>query len=123
MQTIRMSQANAPMVHSDDTPPNAVIHLNDLPPVARPAPPSSGNARADQKYQQQQDKLTTKQTQQRQSLQQKQESERRSNANPAQTQQQERRHYQQTQQLSQKHQAQQQFLKAHQPQAKPKKQP
>lgn len=44
------------------------VHPNDLPPINRPTPPNSGNARADQKYQQQQEKMYAKQEQQRQKL-------------------------------------------------------
>jgi hypothetical protein len=115
-------RVEAPVMHSDNAPPRAVIHPKDLPPIVRPEPSNSGNIRADQKYQQQQDKLITKQTQERQNLQQKQDSQRRPNANPAQTQQLDQRHSQQTQQQSQKHQAQQQSLQTHQPKAEPKKQ-
>jgi hypothetical protein len=114
-------RAEAPAMHSDNAQPRAVVHPNDLPPFVRAAPSNSGNAKADQKYQQQQDKLIAKQTQERQNLQQKQESQRRPNADPAQSQQLDQRHSQQTQQLEQKHQGQQQSLQARQPQEKPKK--
>jgi hypothetical protein len=98
-----------------------VVHPNDLPAVARPAPVDSGNARADQKYQKQQDKLIAQQNQERNNLQQKQEAEHQAKATPAQAQQVEQKHAQQTQQLSQKHQAQQQSLQARQPQPRPRK--
>jgi hypothetical protein len=98
----------------------AAVHPNDLPPIVRPAPVNSGNARADKNYQKQQDKLIAKQTQQRQALQQKQEMEHqqlaRQKASDARTQQVEQKHQQQTQQLVQKHSAQQQSLQARQPQ-------
>jgi hypothetical protein len=100
-----------------------VVHPNDLPPLARPAPVNSGNAKADQKYEQQQDKLIAKQTQDRQNLQQKQDAEHQQltqqKASDARTQQVEQKHQQQTQQLSQRHTTQQQSLQAHQPQARP----
>jgi hypothetical protein len=96
------------------------VHPKDLAPIARPAPVNSGNAGADKKYEQQQDKLIAKQTQERQALQQKQDSEHqqlaRQKASDAKTQQVEQKHQQQTQQLVQKHTAQQQSLQARQPQ-------
>jgi hypothetical protein len=99
--------------------PRAVVHPNDLPAIARLAPVNSGNAKADQKYEQQQTNLIAKQTQERQQLQQKQESEHRPYATPAQTQQLEQRHSQQTQQMAQKHQVQQQSMQSRQPQSRP----
>ena len=103
------------------TTPRTVVHPNDLAPIARSAPSNSGNARADQKYQQQQDKLVAQQTQERQKLQQKQESQHQPHATQAKTQQLEQKHAQQTQQLSQKHEAQQQSMQSRQPQARPHK--
>jgi hypothetical protein len=98
------------------------VHPNELPPIARPAPVNSGNAKADKKYEQQQDKLVAQQTQDRQKLQQKQDAEHqqlsRQRASDARTQQVEQKHQQQTQQLVQKHSAQQQSLQARQPQAR-----
>ena len=96
----------------------AAIHPKDLPPIARPAPVNSGNAKADQKYEQQQDKLISKQNQERQSLQTKQDTEHQQKVNDAQTQKLEQQHQQQTQQLAQKHTSQQQSLQARQPQAR-----
>ena len=101
------------------TAPRAVVHPNDLPPIVRPAPVNSGNAKADQKYEQQQTNLIARQAHERQQLQQKQESEHSPNASPAQTQQVEQRHMQQTQQLAQKHQVQQQSMQSRQPQPRP----
>jgi hypothetical protein len=92
------------------------VHPNDLPAIARPAPVNSGNAKADQKYEQKQDQLIAKQTQERQQLQQKQDAEHQQKAN-ANTQKLEQKHQQQTQQLTQKHAAQQQTLQTRQPQA------
>jgi hypothetical protein len=89
----------------NDTRASAPVHPKDLPPVARPAAPQTGNPKLDQKYQQQQDKLVAKQTQDRQKLQQQQDREhqQQAKASPAQTQQLEQRHQQQTQQLQQRH--------------------
>jgi hypothetical protein len=53
----------------------APVHPNDLSSIARPAPVNSMNARADKKYEQQQDQLIARQNQQRQVLQRKQDSE------------------------------------------------
>jgi hypothetical protein len=113
-------RAEAPIAQSNSPQPRAAVHPNDLSPIARSAPSNSGNAKADQKYQQQQDKLVAQQTQERQKLQQKQQSEHRPNAGAAKTQQLEQKHSQQTQQLSQKHEAQQQSMQSRQPQAKPR---
>ncbi len=95
------------------------VHPRDLPPIARPAPADSGNARADQQYEQRQSQLIAKQTQERQALQQRQEAEHRQQPNAPQEL--EQRHQQQTQQQAQQHAAQQQRLETRQPQAKPKK--
>lgn len=79
---------------------------------------STGNAATDKKYQQQQEKLATKQNQEHQKLQQQQEKEHqqvaRTNASDAQKQQMEQRHTQQTQQLEQKHTVQQQKVQTKQ---------
>jgi hypothetical protein len=99
------------------TPPRAAVHPNDLPPIARPAPVISGNAKADKNYEQKQAKLIAKQTQERQRLQQKQDAEHQQKAN-ANAQALEQKHQQQTQKLAQKHTAQQQSLQARQPQAR-----
>lgn len=94
------------------------VHPNDLPAAERPAPPNTGNAKQDQKYQQQQNKLYAKQQQQRQQLQQKQEQEHQradqQKASDAQRQQMEQRHQQQTQHLQQQHTQQQQHLQQRQ---------
>jgi hypothetical protein len=112
------SHAGAPAAHP-------AVHPNDLPAADRPTPPNSGNAKADRKYQQQQDKLYAKQTQERQKLQQKQDQDHQrlaqQKASDAKTQQLEQKHAQQTQQLQQRHAAQQQSLQSHQaPAAKPR---
>jgi hypothetical protein len=81
---------------------NTAVHPKDLPPV-RAASAKTGNAKLDQKYQQQQDKLVAKQTQDRQKLQQKQDQEHqqltKQKANQGTMQQAEQRHQQQTQQM------------------------
>jgi hypothetical protein len=98
--------------------PGNVVHPNDLPARERPAPPMTGNAELDRKYQQQQEKLFARQDQERQRLQQKQEQDHqkmaRQNADEARKQQVEQRHQQQTQQLEQRHVQQQQHLQGKQ---------
>jgi hypothetical protein len=104
---------------------NANSHAADLQPH-KYAPPSNANANAaaNQKYQQQQEKLATKQNQEHQRLQQQQEQQHQQmakpNASEAQKQQLEQKHAQQTQQLEQKHAAQQQKLDTRQ---QPRQQP
>jgi hypothetical protein len=102
------------------------VHPNDLPKANHPdRPPSAGNSKSDQKYQQQQDKMYQKQDQERQRLQQKQDQEHQrmtqQKANPSRQpqveqkqQQMEQRHQQQTQQMQQKHQQQQQKMEQRQ---------
>jgi len=98
-------------------------HVKDLPPIERSAPPNTGNAKTDQKYQQQQQKLSTRQDQERQKLQQKQEQDHQrmaqQNANDTRKQQVEQQHQQQTQQLVQKHTQQQQQLQQRQQPSRP----
>jgi hypothetical protein len=105
---------------SDNTTSRTVVHPNDLAPLQRSEPINSGNAKADKKYQKQQDSLIAKQNQERQGLQQKQDSEHQrlnqQKASDSRTQQVEQKHQQQTQQLSQKHASQQQTLQSRQPQ-------
>src|ERR1700723_2404520 len=67
---------------------NTAVHPKDLPPAERAAPPNTGNAKLDQKYQQQQTKLAGQQVEQK--------------------------HQQQTQQLVQRHTQQQQQLQQRQ---------
>jgi hypothetical protein len=102
-------------------------HAKDIQPHERPAPPNTGNAKVDQKYQQQQNKLYQKQEQDHQRLQQKQEQEHQRlaqrNADAARTQQLEQRHQQQTQQMEQKHAQQQQRLQQRQPAPRPSEPP
>jgi hypothetical protein len=90
----------------------------DLQPHEVPKPPSTGNDKVDQKYQQQQQKLVAKQNAEHAKLAQKQDADHQraaqKNYNDAQKQQVEQRHQQQTQQLEQKHTQQQQHLASHQ---------
>ena len=94
------------------------VHPHDLPPVARPSAPNTGNPKLDRKYQQQQEKVFAKQEQERQKLQQKQDQEHQrltqQHANEPRQQQVEQRHQQQTQQLQQRHEQQQQRLQQRQ---------
>jgi hypothetical protein len=94
--------------------PGNEVHPNELPARERPAPPNTGNAKLDKKYQQEQEKLTKQQDNERQKLQQQQEKEHqqmaRQKPNEAKSQQLEQKHQQQTQQLQQKHAQQQQQL-------------
>jgi hypothetical protein len=98
--------------------PNPAVHPNDLPAAERLAPPNTGNAKTDKKYQQQQEKLQAKQDQERQKLQQKQDQDHQKlaqqKANDAKRQQVEQQHQQQTQQLAQKHTQQRQQLQQRQ---------
>jgi WXXGXW repeat (2 copies) len=98
--------------------PPVAAHAMDLQPHSRPAPPNTGNAKLDQKYQQQQDKLYAKQQQEHQRLQQKQEQDHqrmaRQQANEARNQQMEQKHQQQTRQLEERHVQQQQHLQQRQ---------
>jgi hypothetical protein len=109
--------ANRPNTESR---PGNPAHASEVQPHVAPPPANSGDAKADQKYQQQQDKLIAKQNQQHQQLQQKQEAEhqraQRQSVNDAQKQQMEQRHQQQTQQMEQRHtEQQQQHLEQRQP--------
>jgi hypothetical protein len=103
-----------------------IVHPKDLPPAGRPAPPSTGNPKMDQKYQQQQQKLVAQQEKDRQKLQQQQEKEHqqleKQKADDSRRQQVEQKHQQQTQQLQQRHTTQVQHLQERQaPAAKPRK--
>jgi WXXGXW repeat (2 copies) len=91
-------------------------HPNDLAPLNRPTAPNTGDAKLDQKYQQQQQKLYNQQQKERQQLQtrQEQEHQKMQNAPPEKTQQMEQRHQQQTQQLQQRQTQQQQHLQTKQ---------
>jgi hypothetical protein len=108
----------APRPENNVPKPPEASHAKDLQPHPRPAPPNTGNAKTDQKYQQQQDKLYAKQNQDHQKLQQKQEQDHQrlaqQNADEARKQQVEQKHQQQTQQIEQKHAEQQQHLQTKQ---------
>lgn len=101
---------NRPVPRPENSRP--AVHPNDLPPLERPAPRNTGNARADQRYQQQQEKMYSRQEQDRQKLQQRQDREHanltRQNASPGRQRQLEQRHQQQTQQMVERHQVQRQ---------------
>jgi hypothetical protein len=111
---------------------NTAVHPKELPPAERAVPPNTGNAKLDQKYQQQQTKLAAQQDKERQNLQAQQDKEHqqlaKQKANDQRTQQVEQKHQQQTQQLVQRHAQQQQQLQQRQapppahaaPAAKPK---
>lgn len=111
--------------------PSPTVHARDLPPARAFTPPNSGNAKQDQKYQQQQQKLQVQQVNERQKLQTRQEQDHQrlpqKPANEPKQQQLEQKHQQQTQQLEQKHSQQQQQLQqrqqpaTHQAAAKPEK--
>jgi hypothetical protein len=94
------------------------IHPRELPPIERNAP-RSGNGNVSPKFQQDQEKLRSRQEQERQRLQQKQEQEHQRleqrRAPEPERQKVEQRHQQQTQQLSQKHTQEQQKLQRSQP--------
>ncbi|HXA76307.1 MAG TPA: YXWGXW repeat-containing protein [Candidatus Acidoferrales bacterium] len=94
--------------------PKATVHPRDLPPMERPAAPSTGDAKLDNKYQQQQDQLMAQQNKERQNLQKQQDKEHqqltKQNADDQRTQQLEQTHQQQTQQMVQRHTEQQQNL-------------
>jgi hypothetical protein len=98
--------------------PNTAVHPKELPPIERPASPKTGNAKLDQKYQKQQEKVVAKQTQDRQKLQQRQDKEHqqlaRQKADPGRTQQVEQRHQQQTQRMQQGHTQQMQQMQQRQ---------
>ena len=98
--------------------PNLAVHPNELPPIEHPAAPNTGNAKIDQKYQNQQQQVIAKQTQDRQKLQQKQEQQHQQltqqKAPPERMQQVEQQHQQQTQQLQQRHTQQTQQMQQRQ---------
>jgi len=99
-------------------------HPKDLPPAERPTAPTTGNAKQDQKYQQQQEKLYSKQQQERQKLQAQQDKEhqqvQKQQVSEARTQQLEQKHAQQTQQMQQRHTQQAQQLQQRQAPAAPR---
>jgi hypothetical protein len=94
----------------------SAVHASDLPPIAHPAAPNSGDAKADAKYQKEQDKLIAKQQKEREKLQKQQDKDHQKKLNDAEHQQMEQRHQQQTQQLQQRHAAEMQSLQSRAPQ-------
>ena len=93
-------------------------HVKDLPAAEHPAPVKTGDAKTDQRNQQQQDKLNARQDQERQKLQQKQDQDHQrmdqQKTNDARRQQTEQRHQQQTQQMVQRHSDQQRQMQQRQ---------
>jgi len=107
-------ESNANANNGNGGKPTTYSHVKDLPPSEKPVAPNTGNAKQDQKYQQQQQKLQAKQDQERQKLQAQQEKDHQKltqqKANDVRQQQVEQKHQQQTQQLQQRHTQQQQQL-------------
>ena len=110
----RPAEGNVPASRNDNP-----THARDLQPHQVENAPSSGNAKADQQYQKQQQKLVDQQNKEHQKLQQQQEKEdqqaAKQTAKPQIRQQTEQRHQQQTQNLEQKHTQQQQQLQSKRP--------
>ena len=104
--------------NNDNNRPSPTVHARDIQPAERPAAPNTGNVKRDQKYQQQQDRLQTRQVKERQTLQTRQDRDHQrlpqKPANEPRQQPLEQKHQQQTQQLSQKHSQQQQQLQQRQ---------
>lgn len=98
--------------------PKTYGHASELPPIEKPTPPNTGNAKLDQKYAKQQQNLYNKQNQERQKMQAQQEKEhqqaQKQNFSQPRQQQMEQRHQQQTQQMQQRHQQQTQHLQQRQ---------
>ena len=94
--------------------PTTATHAKDLAPHEHLPAPNTGNAKQDQKYQQQQEKLYAQQEKDHQKLVASQEKDHQrmaqQKASEAKTQQMEQKHQQQTQQMEQKHAQQQQHL-------------
>ncbi len=103
---------------AETTRPSPVVHAKDIPPAEKYAAPNTGNAKQDQKYQQQQQKLQVQQVNERQKLQTRQEQDHQrlpqTPVNQPRQQQLEQQHQQQTEQLVQKHTQQQQQLQQRQ---------
>jgi hypothetical protein len=118
------NENRGPATRAENNASRPPAHPNELPPMERRSPPNTGDPNRDRKYQQQQEKLFSKQNQERQKLQQQQEQEHQrlaqQNAADARKQQVEQRHQQQTQQLQQRHVQQQQHLQERQQPPPPK---
>jgi len=112
--------ANSPAPNREGNPgrSNPAIHPRDLPPPERPNFPVTGNVKADQRHQQEQDKLFARQEQDRQKLQQKQDQEHQrmmqQRADEQRRQQVEQKHQQQTERMTQQHADQMQKLQQRQ---------
>src|SRR4029077_7576251 len=104
--------------NTETTRPSPPMHARDLPPPQPVAAPNTGNAKRDQKYQRQQQRLQTQQVSERTKLQTRQEQDHQrlpqQPANAPRQQQLEQKHQQQTQQLEQKHTQQQQQMQQRQ---------
>lgn len=98
--------------------PGNPVHPKDLPAREKAAAPNTGNAKLDQKYQKQQDKVAAREEQQRQKLEQQQDKEHQraaqQKANDQRMQQMEQKHAQQTAKLQQRQEAQQQKMQQRQ---------
>jgi WXXGXW repeat (2 copies) len=103
-----------PAARQENATPATPSHAKDLQSHPQPSPPYTGNAKADEQYAQQQQKLAAQQNQEHQKLAQQQEAEHQQatqqKANQAQMQQMEQKHQQQTQQMEQRHSQQQQQM-------------
>lgn len=119
-------QETAPPARQETAPP-APVHAQDVQPHQLPPPPSTGNAKQDQKYQQQQQKLLEQQQKEHQQLQQQQQKEhqqlQKQQTDAARMQQMEQQHQQQTQQMEQRHAQQQQEMQQRQASPPNKSQP
>jgi hypothetical protein len=123
------TRENRPAANAGENRPANPTHASELPQHQVVTPPSTGNAKLDRKYQQQQEKLVAKQNQEHQKLQQQQEkqdqraqqqqarqqqNQARQQQNQVRQQQTEQRHAQQTQQMEQRHTQQTQSLQERQ---------
>jgi hypothetical protein len=112
--------ARPPAAQTENNAPHAepAVHAKDLSGHPQPAPRYTGDTKADQNYQQQQQKLNAQQQQEHQKLAQQQEQDHKQltqqQASAARTQQLEQQHQQQTQQMEQRHTQQQQQLSSRQ---------
>jgi len=106
------TETNAPV--AETARPASAIHAKDIPAAEQVAAANTGNAKQDQKFQQQQQKLQQQQVKERQTLQSKQDQDHQhlpqTSANEPKQPKLEQQHQQQTQQLAQKHTQQQQQL-------------
>lgn len=120
---VEENRAAASRATEENSRPATAAHPKDLPPMEHPKAPNTGDAKLDQKYQRQQEKLNAQQDKERQQLQQKQDQEHQQmaqqKADAARTQQLEAKHQQQTQQMQQRHAAQQQQMQQRQQASRP----